>query len=314
MKVGLRIDVDTYRGTRLGVPALCDVLADHGVRGSFFFTVGPDNMGRHLRRLVRPTFLVKMLRTRATSLYGWDILLRGTLWPGPVIGSRLADTLRRTVAEGHEAGLHAWDHHAWQTRIASARPSEARDMVRRGFDALADVLGRPPIASAAPAWRCPDAALLAKSELPFRYGSDCRGHSLFRPRVQGRVIGPPQVPTTLPTYDEMVGRDGVTDANYNELLLDRVRQDGLNVLTIHAEVEGIARRDLFDRFLALARARGVELLPLGRLVDDVDIEEESDLVRTEVRGRDGWISSQRTEPSGDAPSVRRAATGDEGET
>lgn len=289
--VGLRIDVDTLRGTCLGVPNLIDLLADRKIRASFFFSVGPDNMGRHLWRLLRPSFLIKMLRTRASRLYGWDILLRGTLYPGPVIGRRCPQQIRAASAAGHEVGLHAWDHHGWQTRMERLDQSALLRELQRGFDLLTDLLGRHPDCFAAPAWRITPEALQLLEQFPFRYSSDCRGHSIFRPLVEGRKLHHPQVPTTLPTYDELIGRQ-CTPESYNAILLDMIRPERLNVLTIHAEVEGISCLPLFRDFLDQAGRRNITIEPLGEILAQTELIEEGGISRAEVAGREGWLACQ----------------------
>jgi len=289
LPVGLRVDVDTFRGTRDGVPALVELFARHAVRASFFMSVGPDNMGRNLWRLLRPAFLAKMLRSKAASLYGWDVLLRGTAWPGPIIGERLRDCVRLPHDAGHEVGLHAWDHYSWQMHIDRYSQATQARHIQLGFDKLGDILGCPPQCSATAGWRSNDATLLAKQAFPFAYNSDCRGSAAFRPVVAGQALTP-QIPVTLPTYDEIIGRDGVTDANYNARILDRMRPGQLNVYTIHAEVEGIALYQRFAELLDLARERNIRFQPLGSL--DLGALPPCPLARRELPGREGWLAVQ----------------------
>jgi len=294
VRVGLRIDVDTFRGTRDGVPRLLKILADLRVKGSFFFSVGPDNMGRHLWRLLRPFFLKKMLRSKAASLYGWDIIFRGTLWPGPKMGERLGHIMKEAYLAGHEIGLHAWDHHAWQARLDTMRPAEIESTIQKGYDVLANIIGAPPACSAAPSWKCNDAALIKKSELPFAYNSDCRGESIFFPVVCGKTLSQPQVPATLPTYDEVIGAGGVTNETYNEFILSLLKPGRLNVLTIHAEVEGMILSSMFKRFLISAASKGFSFGPLGELKDHFGGIEKGIMVAKEIPGRQGWVSCQES--------------------
>jgi undecaprenyl phosphate-alpha-L-ara4FN deformylase len=292
MKIGLRIDVDTFRGTRLGVPNLCRLLAASSIKASFFFSVGPDNMGRHLWRLLKPTFLWKMLRTKAASLYGWDILLRGTFWPGPIIGEKLGSVIRSAFDTGHEIGLHAYDHHAWQARIDTMDDDNIYRELKKGYDLLEKILGKPPTCSAAPGWKCNDMVLLAKNRFPFDYNSDCRGKSIFRPITGSGELFQPQVPVTLPTYDEVVGRNDVDDNNYNDYMLSLLEPAKLNVLTIHAEVEGIACLEMFEQFVKSAISKGFVFVPLKVLFEEYPQSEPAAIVEKEIPGRHGWVCCQ----------------------
>ncbi len=295
LSVGLRVDVDTLRGTRFGVPNLVALLGQHRIRASFFFSVGPDNMGRNLWRLLRPAFLRKMLRSKAASLYGWDILFKGTFWPGPVISERAAAEIRACAEAGHEIGFHAWDHHRWQTKIEGLTQAEIEADTRRGLDRLTAICGRPVECAAAPAWRLSAAALRARAAFPLHYASDCRGESIFLPWAPGLAASVPQVPVTLPTYDELIGRPGITPATYNATLLSLLRPGRLNVLTIHAEAEGGSCLPLFADFLRQAAEKGVAFTALGDLVTTCRHPGRSAMLRREIEGREGWLSWQGPE-------------------
>lgn len=292
MKIGLRIDVDTFRGTKTGVPNLCKILAEHNLNASFFFSIGPDNMGRHLWRLLRPVFFMKMLRSKAASLYGWDILLKGTFFQGPLIGERLAEVIARVPNHGHEIGLHAWDHFHWQVHIDTLSRQTIRRSLEKGYDQLMRITGKPPICSAVPAWKCNNKVLLEKERLHFNYNSDCRGRSIFYPVIDGKTLSQPQIPVTLPTYDEVIGHKGVSDENYNDYIFSLMKPEDLNVLTVHAEVEGISCAKMFDQFLKKARTKGISFVPLGSFLKENIPVGNSSIVPGKISGRDGWISVQ----------------------
>ncbi len=294
MKIGLRVDVDTFRGTKHGVPALCKLFDKHRIKATFFFSLGPDNMGRNLWRLLRPAFLWKMLRTNAAGLYGPEIIFMGTAWPGPNMGKHLSKIIKMTAQHGHEMGVHAWDHYREQNHIEKLSPARIYMAQQKAFDKLAEICGKPPVCSAAPGWRCTNDLLLEKTKFPYKYNSDCRGTSIFRPVVKGKELEQVQVPVTLPTYDEVLGRDGVTNENYNEHMLGLLRPGELNILTIHAEAEGGKCLEMFEQFITMAKAKGWEFVTMGQLVEETPNPPLGKVSQEAFPGREGWIAVQKS--------------------
>ncbi len=296
--LAIKIDVDTDRGTRLGVPALLQLFDELDIRATFLFSLGPDNTGRAIKRIFRPGFFSKVARTSVVSVYGVRTLLNGVLLPGPHIGRRNAAIMRVARERGHEVGIHCYDHIRWQDGLATMTRAEVFAEFGKARAEFERIFGQPARTAGAAGWQANAHSLAAYDAAGLTYASDARGDYPFYPRIDGVVYSTPQIPTTLPTLDELLGRPEYPDAQLAAHYRGLLRADRQNIWTIHAELEGMAWHDWFRDCVQQLRAAGVKFVRTeelaATLAKDLPV---CDLVPGEVDGRSGMLAVQRSAPA-----------------
>jgi peptidoglycan/xylan/chitin deacetylase (PgdA/CDA1 family) len=296
-RIGLKVDVDTLRGTREGVPRLMALLKKHKVDATFYFSVGPDHTGRALRRVFRKGFAQKVARTSVLKHYGLKTLLYGVLLPGPDIGRRAGDAMRCAYHAGFEVGLHTYDHVRWQDYVADATAAWTRTEFERGLQAFERVFGFLPQSHAAAGWQINAHGLALEREYGLRFASDTRGGPPFFPLLGEAVSDVAQLPTTLPTFDEILGLDGVDESNVADAvfrLSAANAADPVQVFTLHAELEGLLLLPAFEQLLLKWRESGAEILRMSK-IHEIAMQHPLParaVVLGEIKGRSGRLAVQ----------------------
>ncbi len=291
--ISLRVDVDTLEGSLKGIPTLLRLLDKHQMRASFYFSFGPDNSGKAIRRIFRKGFLEKMRRTSGPGkLYSLKTMMYGTLLPAPIIGQRAAAEMRAAREAGHEVAIHGWDHVQYHDLIDRKSRQWLSDWYTQAHEAFESVFGVKAKGAVSPAWRCNDTTLELQEAYNLAYAGDCRGSAPFYPIVKGQVQKTLQIPTTLPTLDELLGLDGRTPDQVNREVWDLVREDALNVYALHTEVEGGALFETFDAFLGGLNERGVQARTHADWLPELLAAKppSKEITRREIPGRAGWVS------------------------
>jgi undecaprenyl phosphate-alpha-L-ara4FN deformylase len=306
----LKIDVDTYRGTREGVPNLVRLLRQYQANASFLFSLGPDHTGWALRRAFRPGFFQKVSRTSVVEHYGLKTLMYGVLLPAPDIGKDGATDMRAVQDAGFECGIHTWDHVVWQDNVRNRGAAWTGTLMQQAFDRFIDVFGQAPQTHGAAGWQMNEHAFAQLDAFGMAYASDGRAkltesgalddgtagpHRLL---VRGKTLSCIQLPTTLPTLDELLGRtiDGtpIDASNIAATILRLTAMPRDHVFTLHAELEGQKLAPIFEQLLQGWQAQGYDLVSMADLYQKVkhDLLPSCAVSWAELPGRSGELIVQ----------------------
>lgn len=292
--IAIKVDVDTERGTRVGVPNLLRLFEKYKIPATFLFSLGPDNTGRAIKRIFRSGFLKKVSRSNVISIYGFRTLLNGIFWPGPHIGKLCAKIMQQTDQAGHEVGIHCYDHVRWQDNLHVWSKQEVIEEFKKACTEFKRIFSRPAKTAGAAGWQANANSLTAYDNENLLYASDTRGTYPAFPKINGKIYKTLQIPTNLPTLDELLGRPEFPLSRMDEYYLSLLRDDIVNVLTIHAEIEGMKYLNFFENFLSKSKYQNVKFKTLNAVA--LEILNRSgevpviNLTQGNVEGRSGKLA------------------------
>lgn len=271
----LKIDVDTYRGTREGIPNLVRMLKHRNADATFLFSLGHDHTGWAMRRAFRPGFFQKVSRTSVVEHYGLKTLMYGVLLPAPDIGRDCAADMQAVRDAGFECGIHTWDHVVWQDNVRHRDAAWTQLQMQRSFDRFTSIFGFAPETHGAAGWQMNADAFRRLDAFGMAYASDGRAlltdtgalaHESagpYRLSIDGETLACIQLPTTLPTLDELLGRSVggkvIDTSNIATTILGLTEIPRDHVFTLHAELEGQKLAPIFDQLLRGWQAQGYTL-------------------------------------------------------
>ncbi|MEK6925705.1 MAG: polysaccharide deacetylase family protein [Nanoarchaeota archaeon] len=167
----LRVDLESDKGIRKGLPKLLDLLKIYGIKASFYLVMGGES---NVVEIIKYREKMKSSGERLIKLWSFRDKLRMALFPRDFVKGNL-DILKRVLDEGHELGLHGWKHREWTRGL---KKISVRDRIHRAKMRYARLFGRNPISFASPGFNVNDEVLKALSEEEIKFISDYSGEKI----------------------------------------------------------------------------------------------------------------------------------------
>jgi peptidoglycan/xylan/chitin deacetylase (PgdA/CDA1 family) len=200
------------------------------------------------------------------------------------------------AAAGHEVGIHCYDHVRWQDFVTAKGADWTRREMKKALESFKNALDMSPQTIGAAGWQLNSHVIGIEEQMGFDYASDVRGYRPFLPTMEGERSSCIQLPTTLPTLDEIIGSDGIDSSNCWQTILEKSREALPNghVYTLHAELEGMKLMPVMEKLLEQWRLSGFECVTLNQLYTSLDKASlpECEIAMGELEGRSGVLALQ----------------------
>ncbi|HKZ33976.1 MAG TPA: polysaccharide deacetylase family protein [Candidatus Nanoarchaeia archaeon] len=177
----LRVDLESDKGIKEGLPKLLDLLKRYDLKASFYLVMGGES---NIWEILK--YRKKMASADERKIKVWTLKekARMALFPKDFVKSN-KNILQRILEEGHELGLHGWKHREWTRGLERINIERTID---KAINRYIGLFGKKPISFAAPGFNINNKILEILKRKGIKFISDFSGDS---PRFYGKIKNVP---------------------------------------------------------------------------------------------------------------------------
>jgi peptidoglycan/xylan/chitin deacetylase (PgdA/CDA1 family) len=255
-KFTLRVDLESNKGIRKGLPRLLDLLKKYNLKASFYLVMGGESS---LKEIINHRGKLKSAGERSLKIWSTKEKIRMVLFPKDFVKDNI-NILRRILEEGHELGLHGWKHRAWTRGLDRINIREHVIKAKKKYLKIFDKL---PISFCSPGFNSNPKVIKILEEEGIRFISDFSGDT---PQYYGKIKN---VPITIcgknrtPIIEYMVSLRK-SDKDILNYLKKNMKNNKVSSFYIHGLFEARFKLNLLEEIFKFIKTEKIQPM---RIID-----------------------------------------------
>lgn len=225
----LRVDLESYKGIKEGIPKLLDLLKKYNIKASFYVSMGGES---NISDILKYRDKIRSSSERTIKVWSLKDKIRIVLMPKDFVKENL-EVLKRIINEGHELGVHGWKHREWTRGL---RKINIEDTIKKSLDKYEKLFDEQPISFSSPGFNINDHVLEILEKNSVKFISDFPGEKV---KTYGKIVN---IPVTIQGKDRMpIIEDLISQKKNDEEILEIIKKE-IN----KREISSFYIHDLFE--------------------------------------------------------------------
>ena len=246
----LRIDLESDKGIKEGVPKILDLLKKHKIKASFYLSMGGES---NFLEILKHRSSLKTSGERKIKLWSLKDKLRMVFFPIDFV-KKNKRILRRIINEGHELGLHGWKHREWTRDLERIN---IKKKVKKSVKKYSKIFGKKPISFASPGFNTNNSVLRILEKNHIKFISDFPGDKLKKHNNLKNIPITIHGKNKTPIIEYLVSMNK-NDEEILDIIKKEIKKKDLSSLYIHGMFEARFKIKLLEEIFKFIKERKIK--------------------------------------------------------